>query len=220
MLIPKELSGIHTFLLQNPIQMTRMGEDGRVDSAVNESEIIRHLERHLSQIGIEQKQFIKPHAREWYDFALEISDNTGSTSFYPVNIKVTDTTHADNLNCKLGIYYALTGMLPDFPNETKWKVYFDKLKQYIGKDTSKDYYFLIVNKNKSNDVFCNTLKGLGSLQPNGNNLPFQCKWNSNRNITVRDFESAKDLIMTTFAESIKLRSDIYIQFKNLFPEYV
>ena len=175
---------------------------------------------HRPQIGIEQEQFIKPHAREWYDFALEISDNRGNTSFYPVNIKVTDTTHADNLNCKLGIYYALTGMLPDFHNETKWQVYFNKLKQYIGKDTSKDYYFLIVNKNKSNDIFCNTLKGLCSLQPNGNNLPFQCKWDCNRKETHRNFESAKQMIMSTFAESIKLRSDIYIQFKNLFPEYV
>lgn len=219
-MIPKELSRITEFLQQQPIPLTRMGEDGRVDSAVNESEIIQLLEKNLHLIGISQNQFKKPKAREWYDFALEITNDEGQTVFYPVNIKVTDTTHADNLNCKLGIYYALTGMLPDFPNETKWQVYFNKLKQHIGKDISKDYYFLIVNKNKSDDIFCNTLKGLHNLQPNGNNLPFQCKWDSNRDMIVRNFESAKKMIMSTFAESIKLRSDIYIQFKNLFPEYV
>ncbi len=219
-MIPQELSRIANFLLKQPILLTRMGEDGRADSIVNENEIIHHLERHLTQIGLTPNQFIVPRAREWYDFALEITNKNGSAQFYPINIKVTDTTHADNLSCKLGIYYALTGMLPDFPNEIKWQIYFNKLKQYIGKNTTKDYYFLVVNKDNEQDVFCNTLKGLSSLQPNGNNLPFQCRWDSNREYISRDFSSAKQLIMSTFAESIKLRSDIYIQFKNLFPEYV
>jgi hypothetical protein len=205
--IPTELSTIADYLKQQTVKLSSPFSDGRINSSINEDEIIKNLQNKFD--------IVVPKSRAWYDFAVETKEN-----FYPVNIKITDTTHADNLNCKLGIYYALTGMLPDFPNETNWLSYFEKLKENLGKNKDKDYYFLIVNKTEVKDVFVSTLKTLHKLQPNGNNLPFQCKWDENRKLTNRNFEEAEKFILTAFGESIKLRSEIYFNFKKLFPHYV
>ena len=111
-------------------------------------------------------------------------------------------------------------MLPDFKNEIGWLSYFEKLKENIKTDQNKDYYFVIYNKQNSADIFLNTLKGLQVLQPSGNNLPFQCKWNKNREYRNRSFSEVTEFILSTFGESIKLRSGIYFNFKKYFLEYV
>ena len=207
MSIPKILTDISDYLISKKIELSSEFEDGRVNSAVNEDEILNII---AAKFDIQN-----PRARNWFDFAIE---NEGV--FYPVNIKITDTAHADNLNCKLGIYYALTGVLPNFPNEIRWLSYFDKVKNNLGTNESKDYYFLVCNKNNPSDVFVNSLKGLQKLQENGNNLPFQCKWDINREFQNRSFDEAKDFILSVFGASIKLRSEIYFNFKRCFPQYV
>lgn len=127
---------------------------------------------------------------------------------------------ADNLNCKLGIYYALTGCLPDFSNTIDWKHYFEFLNHNLGKLKTRDYLFLVVNKTNPLDIIINSLKYIGKLQPNGNNLPFQCKWSENKNPEYKTFEACKNYILSTFGQSIKLRADIYFSFQKLFKEYV
>ena len=157
----------------------------------------------------------EPNSREWFDFSFEEKG-----VFYPVNIKVTTTVTADNLNCKLGIYYCLTGLLPDFSNGINWLSYFEKLYNNLGKHKNKDYYFLIVNKDNPKDIFVNSLKHIPQLQANGNNLPFQCRWNDNRESKKRTFDESKQFILSKFGESIKLRAEIYFNFKKYFQEYV
>ncbi len=132
--------------------------------------------------------------------------------FYPVNITTTKT--ADNLNGKLGIYYALCGLLPEFNNEIAWEKYFQKLHKDLGKNTNRDYYFLIINKNDPKDVFINSLKGIQTLQPN--NLPFQCRWDNNREIVQRSFIESKNSILSALAKSVTLRANIYLAFKEVF----
>ena len=121
-----------------------------------------------------------------------------------------------NLNCKLGIYYALTGKIPPFHNEVSWEIYFEKLKEDL-KANDRDYYFLIINKNNPSDVFATSLKCLKNIVPNGNNLPFQAKWEDNRQMVKRDFEEAKEFLLGTFEQSLKLRADTYLHFKQYFP---
>lgn len=53
-------------------------------------------------------------------------------------------------------------------------------KKEYNKIDKKDYYFIVINKFDSNDVIINSVKGLSKLTPNINNLPFQIKWNDNR----------------------------------------
>ncbi|MBQ9313353.1 MAG: hypothetical protein IJ213_09975 [Bacteroidales bacterium] len=181
--------------------------NGRINSSVNEEMILNLITQKFD--------IVKPRAREWFDFAIEDNDK-----FYPVNIKITDTTHTDNLSCKLGIYYALTGLLPDIPNEVSWEKFFAKLYNNIGMYKDRDYYFLIVNKNNKKDIFANSLKNLQEIYPNGNNLPFQCKWEINRISSDRTFEEAKDFILKTLGDSIKQRSNIYFSFQKYFSNYV
>ena len=139
MMFPKILIEIINYLSKQSFSLSKRFDDGRINATINESEILNVIKR---KFDIEI-----PRSRAWYDFSIN-----DENSFYPVNIKTTDTTHADNLNCKLGIYYALTGLLPDFPNEINWLNYFEKLKENIETNKNKDYYFLVVNKNEHTDI--------------------------------------------------------------------
>ncbi|GAA8373895.1 hypothetical protein HpDR4_23720 [Helicobacter pylori] len=185
-MIPTQLNEIAEFLKTNPYHLSQPLQDGRLNSFVNEEEILNTIKDYFP--------IQLPRAREWWDFSFE-----ENKIFYPINIKTTTTKTADNLNCKLGIYYALCGLVPEFNNEIAWEKYFHKLHKDLGKNTNRDYYFLIINKNDPKDIF----------QPNGNNLPFQCKWDNNREIVQRNFTESKNFILSALAESVKLRSNIY-----------
>ncbi len=193
-MIPTQLNEIAEFLRTNPYHLSQPLQDGRLNSSVNEEEILNTIKDYFP--------IQLPRVREWWDFSFEEND-----IFYPVNIKTTTTKTADNLNGKLGIYYALCGLVPEFNNEIAWEKYFQKLHKDLGKNTNRDYYFLIINKNDPKDVFINSLKGIQTLQPN--NLPFQCKWDNNREIVQRSFIESKNFILSTLAKSVKLRANIY-----------
>lgn len=75
-------------------------------------------------------------------------------------------------------------------------------------------YFLLVNKDNHSDMFATLLKKLKTIIPNGNNLPFQAKWDNNRQLIDRDFTSAKQFLLATFEVSLKLRTDAYLHFKK------
>ncbi|GAA8709189.1 hypothetical protein HpDR91_26840 [Helicobacter pylori] len=197
-MIPTQLNEIAEFLKTNPYNLSQPLQDGRLNSSVNEEEILNTI-KHFFPIQL-------PKAREWWDFSFEEND-----IFYPVNITTTKT--ADNLNCKLGIYYALCGLLPTFNNEIAWEKYFQKLHKDLGKNTDRDYYFLIINKNDPKDIFINSLKGIQTLQP------FQCKWDNNREIIQRNFTESKNSILSALAKSVTLRANIYLAFKEVFGEF-
>lgn len=206
-MIPKPLAQIRDFLIKDSVQLSHDFQDGRVNASINESEILKKIQ---SEFEIEL-----PPPRSWFDFAIPNEHDK-----IPVNIKVTTTTTADNVQCKLGIYYALTGKWPDFPNETPWGKYFSLLRNNINKEKDKDYYFLIVNKNDSSDVFCTSLKQVNKLVANGNNLPFQCNWGENRTLAKRSHDDAVRFLLGTFYESIKLRAKIYHEFKEQLGSFI
>ncbi|WRG10383.1 restriction endonuclease [Helicobacter pylori] len=203
-MIPTQLNEIAEFLKTNPYNLSQPLQDGRLNSSVNEEEILNTIKDYFP--------IQLPKAREWWDFSFKKND-----IFYPVNIKTTTTKTADNLNGKLGIYYALCGLVPEFNNEIAWEKYFQKLHKDLGKNTNRDYYFLIINKNDPKDIFINSLKGIQTLQPN--NLPLQCKWDNNREIVQRDFDGSKNFILSALAKSVKLRANIYLTFKEFFGEF-
>ncbi len=160
-MIPTQLNEIAEFLKTNPYNLSQPLQDERLNPSVNEEEILNAI-KHPFPIQL-------PKAREWWDFSFEEND-----IFYPVNIKTTTTKTADNLNCKLGIYYALCGLLPTFNNEIAWEKYFQKLHKDLGKNTDRDYYFLIINKNDPKDIFINSLNGsILALFPYNQNLNLQ-----------------------------------------------
>ncbi|MGL2844187.1 restriction endonuclease [Helicobacter pylori] len=203
-MVPTQLNEIAEFLKTNPYNLSQPLQDGRLNSSVNEEEILNTIKDYFP--------IQLPRAREWWGFSFE-----ENKIFYPVNIKTTTTKTADNLNGKLGIYYALCGLLPEFNNEIAWEKYFHKLHKDLGTNTNRDYYFLIINKNDPKDIFINSLKGIQTLQPN--NLPFQCKWDNNRKIVQRSFIESKNFILSALAKSVKLRANIYLTFKEFFGEF-
>lgn len=205
MQIPKLLNDIVVFLRCNPFKLSQNSRDGRINSAFNEDEVFHLIE---SKFNIN-----RPNMRDWVDFSFEENGN-----FIPVNIKVSTTKTADNLNCKLGIYYALTGKIPTFGNGISWEQYFKNLNEDL-KENNQDYYFLIINKENINDVFATSLKGLYKIVPNGNNLPFQARWEDNREVMERTFDKAKSFILSCFGESLKLRAEAYFHFAKYFNRF-
>ncbi|MDP2822585.1 MAG: hypothetical protein Q8O52_07890 [Sulfuritalea sp.] len=199
-MIPQELIDIQDFLISNSVQLSRQFQDGRINASINEDEIIKVI---TSKFDIE----LPPH-RHWYDFAIKKGEEK-----IPVNIKVTSTSTADNVQCKLGMYYALTGIWPNFANEMPWGDYFSLLKRGLNTKTDKDYYILVVSKRNPRDVFCTSLKQIQTLVANGNNLPFQCNWGNNRAPQPRTHDAAVKFLLGKFYESIKLRANILEEFE-------
>jgi hypothetical protein len=194
------LDNICDYLKKQNINLSSQQKDGRINSILNEDEILKIIEQKFN-IDI-------PSVRDWADFYIDK---------IPVNIKITTTNTADNASSKKGLYYALTGQI--YQGNNQWENYLKQLKQNI-KDTDKDYYFLIINKNDTNDIFINSLKQISTLQPNGNNLPFQIKWCDNKAMKPKSFKEVKSLLVGTLGKSIKLRADAYISFKKYFSEYL
>lgn len=159
------LDDLVTFLQNQNFNFSKFTNDGRINSAVNESEIINLIKK---QFNISQGK-----KREWFDFSYDYDG-----VFYPVNLKITELS-TDNLNCKLGIYYALAGKIPDFDNQVAWDMFLSNLRKNIC-ENNVDYYFLIINKNCLKDIFWTSLKQMNKLVPNGNNLPFQANWEINK----------------------------------------
>ncbi|WP_139452289.1 restriction endonuclease [Campylobacter armoricus] len=178
------LETIVKFLQKNPIQLENKNEDGRINSAINEDDILKVLNQNFKNIK-------RPYIRSWYDFSIIEKEE-----IY-VNIKISDLDNntADNCSSKLGMGYALSG-IKNMP--ISWDAFHTMLAKEL--KIGYDYYFLVINKNNTKDCFYTSLKRIQYLVPNGNNLPFQCDWSKNRN-----FSNRSEL------ESIKYILDIYLQ---------
>ena len=203
-MIPERLVELSKYANTQKFEITERHKDGRQNSAEDEEK--------LTELLAKKYPIDVPEARAWYDFAI-----TDDGIFYPVNIKSTTGKGNDNLSCKLGIYYALTGKNPTGQGLSGWRAYFDKLNADLSENDA-DYYFLVLNKG-TGKTFMAALKGLQSLVPNGNNLPFQCNWTENTQYKSRTFEEAKDFLLTNFAASIRGRTAIGDDFKDNFPSY-
>ncbi len=186
------LNKIVDYIKLHPARLTTnvtQGGDGRIDSTINEDEIISHLQKNPQFNRI----ILTPPPRSFYDFAL--SEN-GSIIY--VNIKVSDFLNrsADNCSSKEGLAYALTGV-------TEFPVGFVKFHELLMKKLKRgyDYYFLVINKNNQHDSYWTSLKRIRTLVPNGNNLPFQCNWASNRTFSDRNEEEATRYLLQTYVTS-------------------
>lgn len=113
-----------------------------------------------------------------------ISINIKSKVTLPVNIKITTNT-CDNVG-NITIYVqAYTNHVLDYEKTYKSgdmsNILVDKLKKkeynYCCK---KDYYFIVLNKCKNNEIIINSIKSLVKLYPNTNNLQYQIKWYDNK----------------------------------------
>lgn len=141
---------------------------------------------------------------------LELIDNG---IIDPANVKLTKCKTPDNTNCKSGIFYVLTGKLPQafgISNATPYplllKILFDNI-DLTDKNIS-DYYFIVYNKD-SNRYFWSSLRNINEAIPNGSNLPFQIHWGKEFSLG-RKYKNTIDtsiILLKAYYESFSKRAE-------------
>lgn len=176
-MLPFILLKIQTYLRLKAFQFSTQNEDGRINSCIDEDEIIKLLLERFDE------KIRKPKIRMWYDI-LAFDYMHG---WIPINIKTTTTTTSDNTGNLAMCVYAYTNEPLDihknksYENGVMSEILFNKLKnKQYNTSNKKDYYFIVLNKTDASDIIVNSVKGLTILTPNINNLPFQVNWSKNR----------------------------------------
>lgn len=175
--LPLIMYKIKKYLKLQAFQFSTQNEDGRINSCIDEDEVIKLL---IEKFGEKIK---KPKIRMWYDI-LAFDYMYG---WVPINIKTTTTITSDNTGNLAMCVYAYTNETLDIHRDKSYEngkmsdILFNKLKnKKYNTNNKKDYYFIVLNKTDASDIIVNSVKGLTILTPNINNLPFQVCWNKNR----------------------------------------
>ena len=175
--MPLIMYKIKKYLKSQTFLFSAKHDDGRINSCVDEEEIIKIL---IENFGNKIK---KPKIRMWYD--ILVFDYI--YGWIPINIKTTTTLTSDNVGNLAMCVYSYTDEMLDIHSDKSYEngvmsnILFEKIKnkKYNTKN-KKDYYFVVLNKTNTDDVIINSIKGLTILTPNINNLPFQVCWDKNR----------------------------------------
>jgi hypothetical protein len=175
--LPLILYKIQKYLKLQSFQFSTQNDDGRINSCIDEDEVIKIL---VEKFGEKIK---KPKIRMWYDI-LAFDYMYG---WIPINIKTTTTITSDNTGNLAMCVYAYTNEMLDIHNNATYEngkmsdVLFKNLKnKNYNTNNKKDYYFVVLNKANASDIIVNSVKGLKILTPNINNLTFQVCWDKNR----------------------------------------
>ena len=172
---------------------TNSTRDGRTGSLLDEEHNLKNARKVFDDLEIYPP-------RLFADFKL----------YDPFNWKSTNTKTSDNCSAKLSILYSFCGIdEKDLPKYQQWQKFWAKVgefKDYTAEqfeEIYRPYYFLIQNK-KTKKVFINELSTLTKLTPNGNNLPFQIKWDDNLTVNKQDKRTAFIQVLTVLNESVTL----------------
>ena len=184
--LPLILYQIQRFLKSVSFKFSTQNDDGRINSCIDEDEVIKLLfERFPDKIR-------KPKIRMWYDI-LVFDPLYG---WLTVNIKTTTTFTSDNTGNLAMCVHAYTDQVLDiyrdksYENGKMSEVLIENLKhKKYNKNNKKDYYFIVLNKTVPGDIIINSVKGLSILTPNINNLPFQVCWDKNRAFQYKKIEN-------------------------------
>lgn len=181
--LPLIMYKIKKYLKSQAFKFSTQNEDGRINSCIDEDEVIKLL---IEKFGEKIK---KPKIRMWYDI-LAFDYMYG---WIPINIKTTTTITSDNTGNLAMCVYAYTNEILDIHRDKSYEngkmsdILFNKLKnKKYNTNNKKDYYFIVLNKTDASDIIVNSVKGLTILTPNINNLPFQVCWDKNREFTYEN----------------------------------
>jgi hypothetical protein len=199
---PKKLKNITDFLQSNPVTLTNAHRDGRINSAHHEDQIVDHLRAH----GFDKNCFLTSEDldlsnRCWFDILIKDGE-----SVYPVNIKTSSHLSADNACNFLALNWALTNIDIEFsacPHAGKDTRAFVTWAQGDREYSNRDYYFISVNKNKTEEVILNSIKKMPEVSSNPNNLPFQVCWENNKHYVERTNEEAVEYYMSILKDSFR-----------------
>lgn len=167
------------------LEIDKKHDDGRINSCFDETTILTKI----LQNPIFKDKINLPKHRMWYDFLIKDKDDI----YIPVNIKSTTTETSDNIgNLSLCLYAYTNHEMDLFKNYTNGKIadiLYKKLANQEYNNSTRDYYFIVVNKNNTKQIILNSMLGINIITPNINNLPFQVKWKNNKEPIYKDIES-------------------------------
>lgn len=188
-MIPNILINIRNYLTKNTIKLSKIVNDGRVCSSVDENLIINGLEKEFGNSIVKSKE------RMWYD--IKVNDH--KYGWIPVNIKSTSMKSNDNAGNMTMCVYSFTdyeiNINKNYKNGKMSKILLEKIKKKELNNSQRDYYFLVLNKNKPDDVIINSIRGLEHIVANPNNLPFQINWNENRTHVYKPVEYRTEMFL-------------------------
>lgn len=192
-MIPDTLLKVAEYLKSTNVPLVKTGSDGRTDSSMSEQSVIQVLQN-ANQWRVHSPNLGSTHNRAWYD--VQIGE-------YYCDIKISTCSTNDNTNAKKAIYYLLTGDedVNKVPNENA--EFFKQMRDNESPDKNRDFYYLVVSKEKPDDVFFVSLKGMAQCAPNASNQPFQANWSRNREPVKRTWQEAKQHLLGAWAESIR-----------------
>lgn len=175
--LPVILYIFQNYLKNKIFKLVNKSKDGRINSVLDEDEIIDLLEK-------KYKKYIKrPKERNWFDIIIK----DYYYGWIPVNIKTSKCSTSDNTGNLAMCVYSYTNeklelnLDKTYNNGEMSKILIEKLKnKEYNKENKKDYYFIVINKNNTQEIIINSVKGLLYLTPNINNLPFQVRWDKNK----------------------------------------
>ena len=202
--LPNSILMIKYILEKRNINLCETSDDGRVNSCMDENEIIQILSEELPN------RIDKAPPRMWYDMLIFDYQH----GWLPVNIKTTTTLTSDNVGNLALCVYAYTDEPLDLyerhNNGKMARILTEKLKQKrYNYNSKKDYYFVIVNKNNK-DIIVNSVKGLTKLTPNINNLPYQVCWNKNKIFKYRHITESIEMLVAAVQEPERSWKEVFL----------
>jgi len=193
--LPNSLLTIQNYLDKNIINICNINSDGRYNSKKDEENILEKLKDKFRDRLVISKD------RHWYD--VKFKDY--KRGFLPIDLKSTSCSSSDNINGLSILLYSLTNQKMDLDNSYNngkvYKALVTKLKNKEYNYSDRDYYFLVINK-KTKKTFFNSIKGITTITPNNNNLPFQVNWSKNSNYKYKPIkECIKNIINLMYKQT-------------------
>ena len=181
--------------LQQRVSASGRHEDGRVNSIDDEDAIIDEL---IAKYGTDNIQ--KPEKRCWYDVMMW---------GYPVNIKSSKMTNADNcISTKVMLYVFTEAEL-----RTGWKYFYTSMR-CEKQETGRNYFFIVLDKN-TGKVYLQSLRTLQKLTPNGSNLPFQIRWCDNLEPQERTWQESYDMVTGALKASVRALLSVHQDYNSI-----
>ena len=206
--LPLIMYKIKKYLQSQVFNFSNQNKDGRINSCIDEDEVIKLLVEKFNE------KIKEPKIRMWYDI-LVFDYMYG---WLPVNIKTTTTITSDNTGNLAMCVYAYTNEVLDIHSDNTYEngkmseilFYNLQMKKY-NISNKKDYYFIVLNKSDKKDIIINSVKGLTYLTPNINNLPFQVCWKKNKTFQYENINKKINLFISCLQYSKPSWKETFIQ---------
>ena len=204
--LPNSIKYISLVLSKTNFKCSKLTNDGRTNSNLDEDMAIKIL---TGDNYLENRIYI-PKPRHWFDICVR----DYQYNWLPINIKSTTTLTADNTGNLACLVQSLTNeeliKEKSYTNGDMAKLFIKSLKNdNLNKKYKKDYYFLVIKKD-SNDIYVNSLKGLSYLNPNINNLPFQIKWERNKEFRYKNVKIILKMVINTIKKPVISWRELFI----------